>query len=177
MDSINHPQHYADNGYGVEAIDMMRRVFGDADVSAFCRLNAFKYRLRAGKKHGNSAEQDLAKERWYLAKLKELDAPAATDAPAPAPAPAPANRPAPAAATGKPTKWTADSVELLRSMSVKEAANHFGVSPVAIHAARFRLGIAKRKKKPAHGAKPAGKAKKTVRADGRPMNALEGINL
>jgi hypothetical protein len=65
---VNSPAHY--NGYSVEVIDMMERIFGPEKLSAFCELNAFKYLMRAGKK--GYAATDLAKEEWYLDKLKEL---------------------------------------------------------------------------------------------------------
>lgn len=35
-------------------------------------MTAFKYRMRLGTKPDNPMDQDLAKERWYLAKAKEL---------------------------------------------------------------------------------------------------------
>lgn len=66
---VNSPAHY--NGYSVEAIDMMERIFGPEKLAVFCELNAFKYRMRAGEK--GYASMDLAKERWYLDKLKELN--------------------------------------------------------------------------------------------------------
>jgi hypothetical protein len=67
---VNHPQHY--NNYNVEVIDMMRKIFGSKATYQFCLLNAFKYRMRAGTKPNISAEQDLAKEQWYLKKAAEL---------------------------------------------------------------------------------------------------------
>lgn len=70
-EEVNHPQHY--NNYDVEVIDMMERVFGKKETAIFCKLNAFKYRMRAGTKPGQSAEKDLNKERWYLNKKKELE--------------------------------------------------------------------------------------------------------
>lgn len=70
-EQVNHPAHY--NDYDVEVIEMMERVFGHEAVINFCRLNAFKYRMRAGHKDGNSLEQDLKKERWYLNYIKEHD--------------------------------------------------------------------------------------------------------
>lgn len=66
---VNHPEHY--NDYPVEVIDMMERIFGPEKVLAFCELNAFKYRMRAGNKSDN-VEQDFAKERWYLDKASEF---------------------------------------------------------------------------------------------------------
>jgi hypothetical protein len=49
---------------------MMIAVFGKEAVKNFCLVNAFKYRMRLGMK--NSIEEDLAKEKWYLDKAKEL---------------------------------------------------------------------------------------------------------
>jgi hypothetical protein len=66
---VNSPAHY--NGYSVEVIDMMERIFGPEKLSAFCELNAFKYLMRAGRK--GYAATDLAKEKWYLDKLKRLE--------------------------------------------------------------------------------------------------------
>lgn len=43
----------------------MRAMFGDEAVKGFCRCNAFKYRFRAGRKDGQSADQDLKKAEWY----------------------------------------------------------------------------------------------------------------
>lgn len=65
---VNHPPHY--NSYDVETIDMMIRIWGKKDTATFCKLNAFKYRMRLGLK--SDTQQDLAKEQWYLNKLKEL---------------------------------------------------------------------------------------------------------
>jgi len=73
--SVINPAHYCNNGYGIETIDMMRKVFGSEAVAIFCTINAFKYRMRAGKKDENPAEQDLAKEQWYLERANELRSP------------------------------------------------------------------------------------------------------
>lgn len=64
------PQHYKDGG--MEAIDMMRRIWGDEKVIAHCEMNAFKYRVRVGKKPGADIQTDLAKARWYEDKAIEL---------------------------------------------------------------------------------------------------------
>jgi hypothetical protein len=69
-EEVNHPQHY--NNYEVEVIDMMERVFGREATASFCLLNAFKYRMRAGTKPGQSVTKDLDKEQWYLKKYGEL---------------------------------------------------------------------------------------------------------
>lgn len=60
---VNHPDHYKQGGK--ECIEVMLDEFGPFMVASFCFLNAFKYRWRAGKKDGNSTEQDLAKAKWY----------------------------------------------------------------------------------------------------------------
>ena len=67
---INHPKHY--NQYPVEVIDMMIRIWGEEATRTFCILNAFKYRMRVG--HKDDTQSDLAKEKWYLDKAKELSA-------------------------------------------------------------------------------------------------------
>ena len=69
-EEVNHPDHY--NQYDVEVIDMMERVFGTLETAIFCKLNAYKYRQRMGNKPGQDLFKDLAKEKWYLAKTKEL---------------------------------------------------------------------------------------------------------
>lgn len=67
---VNHPQHY--NEYDIEVIEMMKRIWGVEATILFCQMNAYKYRQRMGLKPGQSIDQDLAKERWYLNKAKEL---------------------------------------------------------------------------------------------------------
>ena len=69
-DPVNHPSHYTDGKF--ECIDEMVIMFGAKAVYYFCICNAYKYQRRAGKKIGNSAEQDFAKKDWYLTKAKEL---------------------------------------------------------------------------------------------------------
>ena len=66
---VNHPSHY--NNYDIEVIDMIERIWGIEAVIQWCEITAFKYRMRVGTKPGNSIEQDLNKEQWYLNKAKE----------------------------------------------------------------------------------------------------------
>ena len=68
MEQVNHPQHYST--YDVETIDMMIRIWGVQETISFCKLNAFKYRMRAG--HKDNAQQDINKALWYENKMKEL---------------------------------------------------------------------------------------------------------
>ena len=68
MEQVNHPQHY--KTYDVETLDMMIRIWGVQETISFCKLNAFKYRMRAG--HKDNAQQDINKALWYENKMKEL---------------------------------------------------------------------------------------------------------
>lgn len=70
-EKINHPSHYIDSD-GRECIDVMIEKFGIEAVKIWCRLTAFKYQFRAGKKEGEPLDDDIAKERWYLDKVIEL---------------------------------------------------------------------------------------------------------
>jgi len=70
MDNINHPSHYQGKH---ECIEVMRAMFGDDAVKGFCRCNAYKYRFRAGRKDGQSADQDLKKAEWYEDYLMKME--------------------------------------------------------------------------------------------------------
>lgn len=67
-ENVNHPSHY--NHGRLECIDIMEDVFGIDETKAFCKLNAFKYLVRAELK-GNELE-DIDKALWYLEKHQEL---------------------------------------------------------------------------------------------------------
>jgi hypothetical protein len=68
-DTVNHPSHY--NQGKREVIEEMRLMFGDEDVKAFCKLNAYKYMRRADYK--GKKEEDLAKAEWYMDYLDEME--------------------------------------------------------------------------------------------------------
>lgn len=57
--SVTHPDYYKDRK--IEPIDVIEA--WDLD---FCLGNAIKYIARAGKKDGDSAEEDLSKAVWYI---------------------------------------------------------------------------------------------------------------
>lgn len=63
--NVDHPAHYQGKN---ECIDVMRAMFGDEAVKAFCKCNAFKYRFRANAKNG---EEDIKKAEWYETYLLE----------------------------------------------------------------------------------------------------------
>lgn len=69
-DKVNHSEHYQGKH---ECIVLMRALFGDDAVKAFCRCNSFKYRFRAGMKDGESLQDDLKKAEWYEEYLMKME--------------------------------------------------------------------------------------------------------
>ena len=69
LDAIN-PEHYKKGGKQVW--QMMIDIWGKDSYIAFCEMNAFKYRMRAGNKPGNSTEQDMEKAKWYENQIQQL---------------------------------------------------------------------------------------------------------
>lgn len=65
------PSHY--DSYGIQVLEMMELVFGKQATVDFCRLNAFKYRMRMGTKDNESFDDDLKKEQYYLEYAKQLE--------------------------------------------------------------------------------------------------------
>jgi len=51
---------------------MMIDIWGKEAFIHFCELNAFKYRMRAGKKEGQTIVEEMEKAAWYERKAKEL---------------------------------------------------------------------------------------------------------
>ena len=68
LSSVN-PNHYKTGGKQVW--EMMVELYGVEKYKAFCELNSFKYRMRAGKKSSKIYE-DIKKAMWYESKLEEL---------------------------------------------------------------------------------------------------------
>lgn len=66
-EAVNHPNHYQGKH---ECIEVMRHMFGDSAVRAFCKCNAFKYRFRAAMKNG---DEDIKKAEWYEDYLINMD--------------------------------------------------------------------------------------------------------
>jgi hypothetical protein len=74
-DVVNHPQHYQlmlPNGEKVETIDYIQAVLGDDGAVSYCVGSAIKYLSRAGRKGGNSREQDLRKAAWFCTKAAQV---------------------------------------------------------------------------------------------------------
>jgi len=51
---------------------MMVAAFGKEKYLAFCELNAFKYRMRAGSKPTSSVVEDINKAQWYESQIDKL---------------------------------------------------------------------------------------------------------
>ena len=66
-----HPDHYKLDG-GREVIDVIALMLTDDELRGFCKGNYLKYILRAGKKAGESADDDRRKSDWYLKYLERL---------------------------------------------------------------------------------------------------------
>ena len=68
-DNIN-PSHYKRGSK--EVWEMMVAAFGKEKYLAFCELNAFKYRMRAGSKPTSSVIDDIMKAQWYESQIDKL---------------------------------------------------------------------------------------------------------
>lgn len=68
-DHIN-PNHYKQGSK--EVIEMMQDIWGKEKLIAYCEMNAFKYRMRAGLKPEQSVQRDLDKAKWYENKAIQL---------------------------------------------------------------------------------------------------------
>lgn len=58
-EAVEHPAHYQGKH---ECIEVMRVMFGDNAVKAFCKLNSYKYRFRSSRKNG---DEDIKKAEFY----------------------------------------------------------------------------------------------------------------
>lgn len=67
-----HPDHYKLDG-GREVIDVIKIMLTEEELRGFCKGNYLKYMLRAGKKSGESADDDRKKAAWYFRYLEQLD--------------------------------------------------------------------------------------------------------
>lgn len=76
---VNHPKHY--NNYDVEVVDMMEKIWGTKATMEWCKMTAYKYRMRMGTKPAeedtkeamkSKLMEDFEKEQWYLDKAAKL---------------------------------------------------------------------------------------------------------
>lgn len=69
-DYIN-PQHYVQDD-GKQTWERMIDDFGLEETAIFCKLNAYKYKDRMGKKPNEDVEREMKKIQWYEDKAEEL---------------------------------------------------------------------------------------------------------
>lgn len=65
-DAVHHPSHYTLPGLTIESVDVIRAVLTPEEFKGWCKGNALKYSLRAGRKDPAKEVQDLAKSRCVL---------------------------------------------------------------------------------------------------------------
>lgn len=65
-DAVHHPSHYTLPGLAVESVDVIRAVLTPEEFKGWCKGNALKYSLRAGRKDPAKEVQDLAKAGVFL---------------------------------------------------------------------------------------------------------------
>lgn len=65
-DAVHHPSHYNLPGLTVESVDVIRAVLTPEEFKGWCKGNALKYSLRAGRKDPAKEVQDLAKAGVFL---------------------------------------------------------------------------------------------------------------
>lgn len=64
--------HYV-NKHGQQLKHFMIEKFGLEEYKIWCKLNAFKYQSRAGKKEGNSFLKDITKRDDYINEVFETE--------------------------------------------------------------------------------------------------------
>lgn len=67
-DQKGNAKHYSDNR--INMVRMLDSIWGTETTMKFCEMNAFKYRMRLGKKDDPSLE--MSKIKWYEAMAKFL---------------------------------------------------------------------------------------------------------
>lgn len=65
-DAVHHPSHYNLPGLTIESVDVIRAVLTPEEFKGWCKGNALKYSLRAGRKDPAKEIQDLAKAGVFL---------------------------------------------------------------------------------------------------------------
>ena len=65
-DAVHHPLHYNLPGLTIESVDVIRAVLTPEEFKGWCKGNALKYSLRAGRKDPAKEVQDLAKAGVFL---------------------------------------------------------------------------------------------------------------
>lgn len=70
-DEVHNPDHYKLDGLNIEAVDVIKAVLTDEEFKGWCKGNALKYLMRAGKKDKNKEKQDFAKAGVFISWLTD----------------------------------------------------------------------------------------------------------
>lgn len=76
-DNVNHPSHYVGRN-GLEAVDVLKEFLTPEEFMGWCKGNALKYLLRAGRK--NDVREDVAKAEKMCVFFQEVAGPFYLDA-------------------------------------------------------------------------------------------------
>lgn len=71
-DNVNHPSHYVGRN-GLEAVDVLKEFLTPEEFMGWCKGNALKYLLRAGRK--NDVREDVAKAEKMCVFFQEVAGP------------------------------------------------------------------------------------------------------
>lgn len=70
-DEVNSPDHYKLSGLNIEVVDVIRAVLTEDEFKGWCKGNALKYLMRAGKKDKSKEKQDFAKAGVFISWLTD----------------------------------------------------------------------------------------------------------
>lgn len=68
---VHNPQHYKLDGLNIEVVDVIKAVLTDEEFKGWCKGNALKYLMRAGKKDKSKEKQDFAKAGVFISWLTD----------------------------------------------------------------------------------------------------------
>lgn len=67
---VGSAQHYQRDR--IDTMHKLEAIWGTYQVMTYCEMSAFCYRMRAGRKVGNDATQDLIKAEWFEVRAEFL---------------------------------------------------------------------------------------------------------
>ena len=68
-DEVHNPDHYKLSGLNIEVVDVIKAVLTEDEFKGWCRGNALKYLMRAGKKDKSKEKQDFEKAGVFISWL------------------------------------------------------------------------------------------------------------
>jgi hypothetical protein len=73
QEAVHHPSHFGGEDNPYETIKVLFHTLTSEEFLGFIKGNVLKYTMRAGKKEGQTIQQDLEKAEWYLNYLNTLE--------------------------------------------------------------------------------------------------------